>query len=58
MKRLCSGQAFAAPEAKQRKVKYETYKNWITEHDRECQTASWLDGETEIVAGKRYIVCD
>ena len=33
---------------KRRTAKHETFKNWITQYDREYQTASWLDCETLI----------
>ena len=56
MKRLSSTasslSSTAEAETKRRKVKYETYKHWVTEYDRECQTASWFDCEAETVAGK------
>ena len=60
MKRLSSpasssSSSTGAPEAKRRKVKYETYQHWITQYDRECLTASWLDCEVETLAGKRYV---
>ena len=50
-----SSSSTGAPEAKRRKVKYETYQHWITQYDRECLTASWLDCEVETLAGKRYV---
>jgi hypothetical protein len=49
-----SSPSTAEPETKRRKVKYETYKHWVTEYIRECQTASLLDCEVETVACKRY----
>ena len=59
MKRLSSSasssSSTAEAESKRRKVKYETYKHWVSEYDRECQTASWLECEAEISAGKRYV---
>ena len=59
MKRLSSSASFspstAEPETKRRKVKKETYKHWVTEYDRECQTASWLDCEAETAACTRYV---
>ncbi len=37
--------------SKRRKVKHETYKKWVTQYDRDCQTVTWLDCETSIEAG-------
>ena len=34
-------------EKKKRRVKYETYKKWLVEYDKDCQTMTWLDCETE-----------
>jgi len=48
VKRACEPAGSMALEAKQQKVKYETYKKWIVEHNRECQTVRWLDCETEL----------
>ena len=40
---------------KRRKVKYDTYKQWVSQWDREIQTMSWLDCETEVCAGVKYV---
>ena len=45
----------SAPESKKRKVAYSTYQKWKTELDRDCQTVSWLECDTE-VSGKKKIV--
>ena len=50
-----SSSSTAEPESKRRKEKYETYKHWVSEYDRESQTAGWLECEAEILAGKRYV---
>ena len=60
MKNLCSSSAStsssaAEPKNKRRKVKYETYKHWVSEYDHECQTARWLECEAETSAGKQYV---
>ena len=55
-KRACEPAGSMALEAKRWKVKYEMYKKWIIEHDRECQTVSWLDCETELDRGTRYSI--
>ena len=55
-KRVCEPARSMALEAKWWKVKYEMYKKWIVEHDRECQTMSWLDCETELDRGMRYSI--
>ena len=44
-----------APEAKKRKVIYATFKKWKAEMDEECQTFTWLDCDTEVQAGKRFV---
>ena len=45
----------SAPESKKRKVAYSTYQKWMTELDRDCQTVTWLECDTE-VSGKKKIV--
>ena len=50
-----------APETKKRKLMYATFLNWKA--NKECQTVTWLDCDTEVQAGKsfvtklRYSVC-
>ena len=41
---------------KRRKVKYDTYKQWVSQLDREMQTMLWLDCETELSAGVKYVM--
>ena len=35
--------------------KYDTYKQWVSQWDREFQTMSWLDCKTEVFAGMKYV---
>lgn len=35
------------PVAKKRMVSYDTFLKWRTDLDKECQTVSWLDCETD-----------
>ena len=44
-----------APVEKKRRVKYETYKKWVVEYDKDCQTMTWLDYETENDAGVKVV---
>ena len=56
MKRaLSSSDEASTSEAKKRKVTYATYQKWKNELDRDCQTVSWLDCESKVVAGKRIV---
>ncbi len=56
MKRdLSSSAESSTPEVKKRKVTYATYQKWKSDLDRECQTVSWLDCDSKIVAGKRIV---
>ena len=56
MKRaLSSSDEASTSEAKKRKVTYATYQKWKSELDRDCQTVSWLDCESKVVAGKRIV---
>ena len=56
MKRaLSSSDEVSTSEAKKRKVTYATYQKWKSELDRDCQTVSWLDCESKVVAGKRIV---
>ena len=56
MKRaLSSSDEASTSEAKKRKVRYATYQKWKGELDRDCQTVSWLDCESKVVAGKRIV---
>ena len=56
MKRALSSSAEASTsEAKKRKVTYATYQKWKSELDRDCQTVSWLDCESKVVAGKMIV---
>eukprot|EP00731_Ephydatia_muelleri_P012119 Em0006g1013a len=38
-----------APDAKKRKVTFNTFKKWKTEMDKECQTLTWLDCDSELM---------
>ena len=40
---------------KRRKVKHETYNKWLVQYDREYQTKTWLDCETEMDAGSKVV---
>ena len=40
---------------KRREVTYYTYKKWMTELDRSCQTISWLDCDTRVTEGKKVV---
>ena len=55
MKRALSLGEALAPEAKTMKVAYATFKKWKAEMDKECQTVTWLDCDTEVQAGKRFV---
>ena len=37
------------------KVAYATFKKWKAEMDKDCQMVTWLDGDTEMQAGKRFV---
>lgn len=54
-KHVCVPSGSMAPQAKRRKVRHETYKKWVADHDHECQTVSWLDCETKIDTETRFI---
>ena len=56
MKRESSSGEASAPEAKKRKVTYATFKKWKAEMDKDCQTVTWLDCDTEMQAGKRFVM--
>ena len=43
------------PGEKRRRVKYDTYKKWVMDFDKDCQTVAWLDCETEIDAGVKVV---
>ena len=45
----------SAPELKKRKVAYTTYQKWKTELDRDCQTVTWLDCDTEVSSKKKIV---
>ena len=53
MKRRCS--ASASEQAKRRKVKHEIYRKRVTQFERECQTVTWLDCETEVEGGVKLV---
>ena len=55
MKRASSLGEASAPDAKKRKVAYATFKKWKTEMDKECQTVTWLDCDTEVQASKMFM---
>lgn len=43
------------PTRKRRKVKYDTYKNWVSSLDQEIQSMSWLECDQETVARIKYV---
>ena len=45
----------SAPDPKKRKVAYLTYPKWKTELDRDCQTVTRLDCDTEL-SGRKSLV--
>ena len=45
----------AVSKQKRRRVKYDTYKKWIVDYDRELQMMTWLNCETEIKHGKKLV---
>ena len=45
----------SAPESKKRKLAFATYEKWKTDLDRECQTVSWLDCDTEMNGRKKEV---
>ena len=36
-------------------MKYDTYKKWIVDYDRELQTMTWLNCETEVQRGEKFV---
>lgn len=40
------------PQTKKRMVRYNTYKQWLAQFDKDCQSMTWLDYET---AGFRVV---
>ena len=42
--------------AKQRKVKHETYKKWMTQYNHEYQTLTWPDCEMRVEAGVKVLI--
>lgn len=55
MKRaLTSGEA-SAPETKKREVASGTFRKWKAEMDKECQSVTWLDCDSEVQASKRFV---
>ena len=50
-----SDQINLEPSAKKRKVAFSTFKKWKVEMDKECQTVSWLDCESELVGTNRVV---
>ena len=53
MKRVLRSETALAPEDKKRKLMYATFSKWKV--DKECQTVTWLDCDTEVQAGKRFV---
>ena len=43
-------------QTKRRKVKHETYKKWVVQYDRECQTVTWLDCDTGFEDGVKVVM--
>ena len=50
MKRVSSLETVLAPEAKKRKLMYATFLKWKVDMNKECQTLTWLDCDTEVQA--------
>jgi len=58
MKRGVGSQHTDAPSPKRRQVvKLETYKKWLVENDKACQTLSRLDCESKIESVVQVIAC-
>ena len=55
MKRASSLETVLVPEAKKRKLIYATFSKWKVDMDKECQTVTWLNCDTEVQAGKRFV---
>ena len=55
MKRTCSSSSDEEP-AKQRKVKHEMYKKWMTQYNPKYQTLTWLDCEMRVKAGIKVVI--
>ena len=55
MKRASSSETALAPGAKKRKLVYATFSKWKVDMDKECQTVTWLNCDTEVQAGKRFV---
>ena len=56
MKRsLAVGQGASEPQKKKRKVRYDTYKQWLAQFDKDCQSMTWLDCGTDIDSGFRVV---
>ena len=45
----------SAPEAKKRRVSYDTFTKWQRDYDRELQTLTWLDCQSEFDHGKKVV---
>ena len=54
MKRAAS-ESMEEGKQKRRRVKYETFKRWIVNNDREFQTMTWLSCETESEHGEKFV---
>ena len=54
MKRAAS--SMEEGKQKRRRVKYETFKRWIVNNDRELQTMTWLSCETESEHGEKFVM--
>ena len=49
MKRsLAVGQGASEPQKKKRKVRYDAYKQWLAQFDKDCQSMTWLDCDTAL----------
>ena len=43
------------PQKKKRNVRYDTYKQWLAQFEKDCQSMTWLDCETAIDSGFRVV---
>ena len=55
MKRASRSETALASEAKKRKLMYATISKWKVDMDKECQTVMWLDCDTVVQAGTRFV---
>ena len=56
MKRVCTDrEGTAIPDSKKRRVAYSTYSKWKAEMDKNCQTMTWLECDSEVFSSKRFV---